>query len=149
ELSPTQRVVLRLSDPLLARTLREAANVRLALSVADLSAPAFMAALIGGRVRSGFFVLDRLFAVVGLFVAPQESFVVGQAVRALALDYNLLPLGLRSAQGQERPDRLDAHLAEGDCLTVVMTLVDLQRLLKREKPPRIYAVEATEMPSAA
>src|SRR5207253_9480464 len=64
DLNPTQRVVVRLSDPQLAQTLREAANVRLALSIPELAAPAFVAALFGDRVRSVFFVEERLLAVV-------------------------------------------------------------------------------------
>src|SRR5262245_17345459 len=40
DLSPKQRVVVRMSDPNLAETLREAANVRFALSIPTLAAPA-------------------------------------------------------------------------------------------------------------
>ena len=47
ELNPRQRVVLLLSEPQLAQMLREAANVRLAVSVPVLTAPAFLAGLYG------------------------------------------------------------------------------------------------------
>src|SRR5262249_34974090 len=52
ELNPTQRVVIHLTDPSLAQTMREAANVRLALSIPSLAAPAFIAALFGDRAQS-------------------------------------------------------------------------------------------------
>src|SRR5262249_60689541 len=51
EINPRQRVVVRLSDPHLAQTLRESANVRLALSLPAMAAPAFVAALFGDRVQ--------------------------------------------------------------------------------------------------
>src|SRR5262245_3506519 len=50
DMNPMQRVVVRLSDPQLADALRDAANVRLALSIPALAAPAFVAALFGDRV---------------------------------------------------------------------------------------------------
>ncbi|HEV3444182.1 MAG TPA: NAD-binding protein, partial [Gemmataceae bacterium] len=50
DLKPNQRVVLNMTDPQLAQMLRESANVRLALSIPALAAPAFVAALFGERV---------------------------------------------------------------------------------------------------
>jgi Trk K+ transport system NAD-binding subunit len=149
DLKPTQRVVVRLSDPHLAQTLREAADVRFALSIPELAAPAFVAALFGDRVRSVFFVEDRLLAVVDLVVQPQDPFLEGQAVRALAVDYGLLPLRLQVADGSVRLEPLPARLGAGDRLTAVVSLGDLQRLLQREKAPREYAVEVTACPPLA
>jgi Trk K+ transport system NAD-binding subunit len=144
-----QRVVLLLADPQLAVALREAADVHLAFSVPVLAAPAFVAASFGDRVRSVFLVEDKLLAVVDLTVPADDAFLAGRSVRELAVDYALVPLRLQST-GQEPRDRpLNAQLAVGDQLTVIIGLTDLQRLLQREQPLRTWAVEATECPLTA
>ncbi len=145
DLNPHQRVVLRLIDPNLAQTLREAANVRLAVSIPDLAAPAFLAALLGDRVRGVFLVAGRLLAAVEVTVA-NDVFLVGQSVRALAVDYGLVPVHLVRADKSSRPQPLNARLDAGDALTVIIGLTDLQRLLHRESPPRVYSVEVTACP---
>jgi Trk K+ transport system NAD-binding subunit len=147
ELQPAQRVVVRMTDPHLAQTLREAANVRLAVSVPELAAPAFVAALFGDRVRSVFFVADRLLAVVDL--VAHDAFLAGQSVRALAVDYGLLPLRVEPAGPRSGETLLRARLGAGDRLTAVVSLTDLQRLLQRERPPRAYAVEVIGYPLPA
>jgi Trk K+ transport system NAD-binding subunit len=149
DLNPTQRVVVRLSDPQLAQTLREAANVRLAMSIPELAAPAFVAALFGDRVLSVFFVEGRLLAVMDLVVQKGDPFLEGASVLALAVDYGLQPVRLQLAGGSVSPQPLRARLAEGDRLTVMVSLADLQRLLRREKAPREYAVEVTACPPPA
>jgi Trk K+ transport system NAD-binding subunit len=146
DLNPHQRVVLRLTDPNLAQTLREAANVRLAVSIPDLAAPAFLAALLGDRVRGVFLVAGRLLAVVDLAASSGEAFLLGQSVRALAVDYQFLPLRLVGADGTIRAQPLNVRLGAGDRLTAIISLADLQRLLHRERAPRNYAVEVTACP---
>src|SRR5437764_3843582 len=73
ELNPQQRVVVRLSDAQLAETLREGANVRLALSVPGLAAPAFVAALLGDRVQCVLRVDGRLLMVVEVTVPAGDA----------------------------------------------------------------------------
>jgi Trk K+ transport system NAD-binding subunit len=146
DLNPHQRVVLRLIDPNLAQTLREAANVRLAVSIPDLAAPAFLAALLGDRVRGVFLVAGRLLVVVEVVVTANDAFLVGQSVRALAVDYHLVPVHLVRADRSSRPQPLNARLDAGDSLTVIISLKDLQKLLNRETPPRSYSVEVTACP---
>jgi Trk K+ transport system NAD-binding subunit len=149
DLNPHQRVVLRLTDSNLAQTLREAANVRLAVSIPDLAAPAFLAALLGDRVRGVFLVSGRLLVVVEVAVPAEDDFLAGQAVRALAIDYRLLPVHLAGKDDTVRPQPFEARLAAGDCLTVVIALADLQKLLNREALPRTCAVEVTACPLPA
>jgi Trk K+ transport system NAD-binding subunit len=148
ELNPTQRVVLLLVDQQLAQTVRVAADVRLAVSIPALAAPAFAAALLGDRVRSVFLVDGKLLAVVDLTVQADNAFLANQTVRALAVDYNLLPIRLTAA-GTVRAQPLNARLGAGDTLTVIVGLADLQRLLRREVPPRLWAVEVLECPLTA
>jgi Trk K+ transport system NAD-binding subunit len=143
------RVVMRLYDSALAETLRTAANVRYALSVPALVAPAFVAALFGDRILSVFLIEGRLVAVVELLTAAQDSFLAGQSVRAVAIDYRLLPLAvLDAAGGPPRPSG-SARLAAGDRLIAIMALSDLERLRRREPVPRDWAVDVTAFPLPA
>ena len=99
ELKPTQRVVLNMTDPQLAKMLRESANVRLALSIPALAAPAFVAALFGDRVQSVFLVDGRMMAAIDLLVPPQDACLAGQSVRSVAAAYGLLPVAVFDCQG--------------------------------------------------
>jgi hypothetical protein len=128
---------MRLTDVHLAQTLREAANVRLALSVPELTAPAFVARLFGERARGLFFVERRLLIVYDLHVPLANSVLVGRPVTALAADFRFVPVALVGAGGGSRPLNAQATLAPGDRLTVILAQTDLQRLLLREavSPP--------------
>jgi Trk K+ transport system NAD-binding subunit len=141
ELSPRQRVVLRLNDANLAQTLREAANIRLALSIPTLAAPAFVAALFGDRVPTIFLVCGGLLAVYELVVQADDPILRGQAVRALARDFKLLPVALVVPNRCPIPQVEDQILGVGDRLTVIAALPDLERLMRREKLPAEWAVD--------
>lgn len=149
EIKATLRVVLRLVEPSLAQTLRQGANIRLALSIPELAAPAFVAALFGDRVHSVFFVAGRLLAVVDLLVQSGDEVLDGKPVRALAIDYQLMPIALFGADRSVKAELLHARLSVGDRLTVILSLSDLQRLLRREPMPAEYAVDLVSFPPSA
>jgi len=79
ELNATQRVVLLQTDHQLAQLLREAANVRFAVSVPALASPAFVAGLFGDRVLSVFMIQDRLLAVIDLVIGQEDTHLIGQS----------------------------------------------------------------------
>lgn len=135
ELDPKMRVVLRLSDVQLARTLRAATNIRLALSIPELAGPAFVAALFGDRVRNIFSVDERLFAVVDLVAYPEDPLFAGKTLAQLQGEFRLLPLALRRGDGTV-PLADHATVQPGDRLTVILSLPDLQRLLRQERVPK-------------
>jgi Trk K+ transport system NAD-binding subunit len=149
ELNPKQRVVVLMSDPALAQTLSEAANVRLALSVPTLAAPAFLAALFGDRVLSLFLVQGRLLGVVDLVVQPQDSVLAGQMVQGVAHDYRLLPVAVLNAEGEPQPEPMYVRLRPGDRLIGIAELPDLERLLRREPTPSGYILHVQAVPPAA
>ena len=148
ELNPKQRVVLRLSDPYLAQVLREAANIRLALSTSALAAPAFVAALFGDRVLNLFLIAGKALAVVELTVQADEPVLLHQSIRALSVDYRMLPVAL-----DDRPDRPDhaSRLPPGRRRSAggILALPDLARLLRREAQCRRLAVQVTAFPLPA
>src|SRR5262249_27216927 len=64
-------------------------------------------------------------------------------------DYQLLPLGLVTANQEPPPQPLDHRLGVGDRLAAILTLPDLARLLRRERAPANWTVEATSIPLPA
>jgi Trk K+ transport system NAD-binding subunit len=149
ELKPGQRVVLLQGDPNLAQMLRQGANIRFAVSVPVLAAPAFLAGLFGDRVLSVFLVNDRLLAVINLVIQETDPFA-GQAVRAVAVDYRLIPVALLAA-GATTPSRqvLGARLGIGDRLVAIVLLADLERLLRRQPASAAFAVDVLGFPLPA
>jgi Trk K+ transport system NAD-binding subunit len=131
ELNPKQRVVLRMTDPHLARTLREAANVRLALSIPALAAPAFLAGLYGDRVHSIFLVGGRLLAVVEVVIAEDDSLLGDRPLREVAMDYHFLPVYLVGSDRTAKPQPLTQRLTAGDRVTLIAAVPDLDRLFRR------------------
>jgi Trk K+ transport system NAD-binding subunit len=134
QVKPDQRVVVRLNDPDFAEAVREAANIRLAMSVPALAAPAFAAALYGDRVQTLVSVGGRTLAVVELVVQPDDPCLREASLVAAMVDYRFLPVAVSghepfAAQGIPRGYRLK----DGDRLTVVIGLTDLERLLRRER----------------
>ena len=140
ELNPKQRVVVRLVDEALAETLREVVDVRLALSLPALAAPAFVAALYGDRVQSLFRINRKMLAAVELTVQPNDPCLKDQTLRVLAVDYGLLPVA--EANWNRR-------LQEGEKLTVVATLTDLDRLFRRQPAAAEWSIEVTGVPELA
>jgi Trk K+ transport system NAD-binding subunit len=149
DLHPQQRIVLHLSDPNLAQMLRESANVRLALSIPTLAAPAFVAALFGDRVQNVFMIDGRLMATVDLLIPAQETYLAGRTVRALAVDYGFLPVAVFDAQGNLCAKPMTVRLEVGCRLVAISALPDLERLMRREPVKAEYAVDLLAFPLSA
>jgi Trk K+ transport system NAD-binding subunit len=149
ELNEKQRVVVSLNDPQLAETLRMAARVRFALSMPTIAASAFVAALFGDRVQNVFLVDGKLLAVMDLVIQPTDSVFNGQIVRAVAIDFRLLPVVVLSVDGSTRPNVYDTRLLPGDRLIAFAALLDLERLLRREPAAHEFDVVASSVPAAA
>jgi len=147
EVNPEMRVVVLLSDAQLADTLREAADVRLALSVPELAAPAFIGALFGDWVQNVFLIGGRLFAATDITVSPADLYLIGRPVRTLAMDYGLLPISLLGSDGVTRAPLLEEELRLGDRLTAIVALTDLGKLLQREALTRDPAAERLPAPA--
>ncbi|MFO0880781.1 MAG: NAD-binding protein [Gemmataceae bacterium] len=145
ELNPGMRVVPLVNDPQFAVMLRDAASVRLAVSVPALAAPAFVAGLFGDKVDSVFFLAERLFAVIDL-VIPADDLLAGLPLRAVAVDYKLLPVALERAEGEVPRPLLNGRLHAGDRLVGIVALGDLERLLRRQPSSAEFAVDVLAFP---
>ena len=88
-----------------------------------------MAALYGDRVQSVFLFRERLFAVIDLVVQEADALLTDESMRAVAVDYRLLPLAVLPAKGPPPNSLLAARLAAGDRLAAIIALPDLDNLL--------------------
>jgi hypothetical protein len=145
ELNPQQRVVLLLNDPQFAQMLREAADIRLAVAVPALAAPAFVAGLFGDRVASVFLLRERLFAVLDIVIGEQDPFA-GAAIRAVAVDYRLVPVALVRSTGPAPRPLLAGRLHADDRLIAIIAMADLDRLLRRQPMSAAWSVDVTAFP---
>jgi Trk K+ transport system NAD-binding subunit len=135
EIAPHQRVVVRIGDNVLAETVRQAASVKLALSVAELAAPAFIAGLLGDRVQTMFLVGGKMLAVIELTVTPDDARFLNKSVRIVAGEYRFAPVAIIDSEGNGRIPGREETLTAGERLMIVATLPDLERIVKRE--PRV------------
>jgi Trk K+ transport system NAD-binding subunit len=150
EANPTQRVVVRLTEPTFAEAAREAAGIQHAVSVPALAAPAFAAALYGDRVQTLITVGERALCIVELTVQPNDPCLHEQSLLATMIDYRFLPIGLAgrplfATDGLPKALRLKA----GDKLTIVAELADLERLVRREPAPADHRVVVRSFPLSA
>jgi Trk K+ transport system NAD-binding subunit len=146
ELNPKQRLVLRMSDPQLAETARATANLRLALSLPALAAPAYVAALYGDRVMTLFRLGLQMLAAAELTVQPDDPSLKDQTIRALSIDYQIAPVVLQSGSGAVKLEP-GTRLNPGDRLTVIGELVRLERLFRREPAEAEFQIILTHIPS--
>jgi Trk K+ transport system NAD-binding subunit len=128
EIAPRQRVVLRLIDPHLAMTLRQAANIRLAFSIPDLAAPAFVANLYDNQIRSLFQVEGRILAIYELTLQDRHLSLAHSTLNTLITAFGFLPVHHVGKDGQQRPIQFDNIIVVGDCITGIIALEDVQRL---------------------
>lgn len=149
ELNEKQRVVVRLGDSVLAETARTAAGVKMAVSIPELAAPAFVAGLLGDRVLSMFLVGGRMLAAVEIAVRTDDVTLVGHSLRALAIDYQLAPVAVVGPDGKERAADAGYRLQDGDRLTAVAAVADLDRVTQRAPVPADWAVEVMSFPLTA
>jgi Trk K+ transport system NAD-binding subunit len=146
ETNPDQRVIVRLIDPQFAEAVRDAADIKHAISVPALAAPAFAAAVYGDRVQTLVTAAGHTLVVIDLYVNDDADHLHGKSLRALVLDYALLPISL---SGHDVNALRGYRLKVGDKLTVVAELHDFERLLRLQAPPAVHRVLVDAFPVTA
>ena len=149
ELNPTQRLVVRITDPDFAQAVRTAANIRYAVSPPALAARAFVTALLGDRVLSLASVGERTVAILEIVADAGDPFA-DRSLHELMVDYRFLPIGLSGKEpfavgGIPKNHRLQP----GERLTVAIEMTDLERILRQEPPPPIWSVLIDDYPLTA
>src|SRR5262249_3206569 len=103
----------------------------------------------GDRVQSIFRIGRDMLGAVELLVQPNDPCLKDQSIRALALDYGLLPLAIPNSHGLIGEPQLGYRLKEGDHLTVIAALPELERIFRREPAKAAWVVELTQVPIPA
>jgi Trk K+ transport system NAD-binding subunit len=148
EMNEQQRVVVRLGDGILAETARLTAGVKLAVSLPELAAPAFVAGLLGDRVLTMFLVGGEMLAVLELHIAA-DDLLLNHAVHTLAIDYNSTPVAVHSTGSQQPNTEPNYRLRAGDHLVIIARIPDMDRLTRRVPAPRDWLVEVVAYPLSA
>jgi hypothetical protein len=104
---------------------------------------------LGDRVLSMFVIGGRMLAVVELTIRAEDGVLLGRSLRSLAVDYRLAPVAVVGPDGTVRETDLSYSLADGDRLTGVATVPDLEQLTRRAPVPTDFTVEVTSFPLPA
>lgn len=83
ELNPRLRIIIRLDDDALAESLRQTANIRYALGLPPLIAPAFVLPLFGDRILSLFWKDNVLHIVMEIVITSEATGLLGHSIEEL------------------------------------------------------------------
>lgn len=124
ELNPKLRVVMRLDDTGLARALRETIQIRLALALPQLVAPAFVLPLFGDRILTMFWWKNQvLYLVLELSITAEAVGMMGQSPRQLEKEWNCWII----APGQSDQGTLN----EGQTVLMVVTAEQVSQVMEK------------------
>jgi hypothetical protein len=84
--------------------------------------------------------------VIEIVVDADEGYLVGKSLRAVTLDYRLLPVAFA---GRDLTAAATHRLQVGDRLTAVAELPDLERLIRRQPVPATASVVVEGYPVTA
>lgn len=124
ELNPKLRVVMRLDDTGLARALRETIQIRLALALPQLVAPAFVLPLFGDRILTMFWWKNQvLYLVLELSITAETVGMIGQSLRQLEKEWNCWII----APGQSD----NSTLNEGQTVLMVVAAEHVSQVMEK------------------
>jgi Trk K+ transport system NAD-binding subunit len=127
-LAPKLPVVVRSQNPDRVQRMQQVFEFESVLSPAELAAPVFAAAALGGKVFGSGTIGDRLWIAVSLLVTPAHPFC-GRCVEDVAISADLVPLYLETqAQTIHGEQLLRATLQPQDVLHLTIAAIDLERL---------------------
>ncbi|MEM7553634.1 MAG: NAD-binding protein [Cyanobacteria bacterium P01_A01_bin.84] len=127
-LSPEVPVVVHYTDPDFARMAQQVFDFEAVLSPAELAAPAFAAAALGGHILGNGITADSLWVAFATLISPEHPFC-GQKVRVAAMSADFVPMYLEtSSQTIHGWDLLETCLSGGDILYLTMPATRLYEL---------------------
>jgi voltage-gated potassium channel Kch/multidrug transporter EmrE-like cation transporter len=137
-LSPKITVVVNYADPDFARMAQEVFDFEAVLSPAELAAPAFAAAALGGRILGNGITADSLWVAFATIITPSHPFC-GQRVEEAAMSADFVPLYVETnSQTIHGWELLETCLSGGDMLYLTMPANRLNQLWRYT--PKIDAV---------
>jgi Trk K+ transport system NAD-binding subunit len=127
-LNPKVPVIVRYQDPEFAWMAQLVFDFDAVLSPAELVAPAFAAAALGGRVLGNGMMSDSLWVALATLITPGHPFC-GRRVEEAAITSDFVPLYLETqSQTIHGWDLLDVTLAAKDVLYLTMPANRLEEL---------------------
>jgi Trk K+ transport system NAD-binding subunit len=128
-LSPKVAAIVRYQDPSFARMAQQVFEFEAVLSPAELVAPAFAAAALGGRILGNGMTADSLWVALATLITPAHP-LCGKRVREAAMIADFVPLYIET-QTQNTIhgwDLLNLSLSAGDVLYLTMPANRLDQL---------------------
>lgn len=127
-LAPKLPVIVRNQDPQFAPLVQQVFDFEAVLSPAELAAPSFAAAALGGRVLGNGMTADSFWIAIATIITPAHSFC-GQRVKEIAMTCDFVPLYLETQRQKIHGwDLLEINLSAGDILYLTMPAAKLDQL---------------------
>ncbi|MFM7428238.1 MAG: NAD-binding protein [Elainella sp.] len=132
-LSAKLPVIVRNQNPQFAPLAQRVFDFEAVFSPAELAAPSFAAAALGGRILGNGMTADILWVALATLITPAHPFC-GKRVKDVAMDVDFVPLYLEKKQQTTHGwNLLDLELHPGDVLYLTMPATQLE-LLWRANP---------------
>jgi Trk K+ transport system NAD-binding subunit len=126
--APKIPVIVRNQNPQLAPLAQQVFDFEAVLSPAELAAPSFAAAALGGRILGTGMTADILWVALATMITPAHPFC-GRRVKDVAMDADLVPLYLETQRQMIHGwTLLDVELGAGDVLYLTIPAMHLDRL---------------------
>ncbi|MDZ8029184.1 MAG: potassium channel family protein [Nostoc sp. SerVER01] len=131
-LAPNIPVIVHYADPDFAGIAQQLFDFEAVLSPAELAAPAFAAAALGGRILGNGITADSLWVAFATVITPSHAFC-GQWVKDVAMNADCVPLYVETNhQTLHGWDLLETNLSAGDILYMTMPATRLYQLWRDE-----------------
>jgi voltage-gated potassium channel Kch len=132
-LVPKIPVIVHYADPDFAGMAKQLFDFEAVLSSAELAAPAFAAAALGGRILGNGITAGKLWVAFATLITPSHPFC-GHLVKDIAMLADFVPLYLETnGQRIHGWDLLTIDLSEGDVLYLTMPANQLYKLWRDER----------------
>ncbi len=127
-LAPRLPVIVRSYDPEFARKAPQVFEFDAVLSPAELAAPSFAAAALGGRVLGNGTIAGSLWVALATLITPHHP-LCGQSVKQAAIATDFVPLYLEAPEHTSHGwELLDTTLQAGHVLYLTLPAHRLERL---------------------
>lgn len=144
-LAPRLPVIVRNQNPHFAPLAQQVFEFEAVLSPAELSAPSFAAAALGGRILGNGMTADTLWISLATLITPAHPFC-GKRVKDVAMAADFVPLYLETQhQTTHGWNLLDVDLHPGDVLYLTIPATQLEQLWRSSASPLSTPIHSPEL----
>lgn len=143
-LTPEVSLIVRYQNPHFAKMAKQVFEFEAVLSPAELAAPAFAAAALGGRILGNGMTADSLWVALATLITPGHPFC-SQSVKEAAMVADFVPLYAETnCQMIHGWALLDTCLSAGDVLYLTMPVTKLEQLWRTHPHTSLLADQLTQ-----